>query len=102
MSIHPVTLPSYSFESKKAATKYFKTMRRSYKSGETISQQHSDFLLELLQYHPEAQTKIGVGVKRFYVDKCVHGTTPFYIERLDGTYVHFSAKKCIDGAAERA
>lgn len=102
MTSKPVTLSSFKFKSIKATTDFSDDIRLTYELGETINPTDSTFLHELLPFHPEARDKIGVGIKRFYVDKCVHGTTPFYIERLDGTTDHFSAKKCIDGASERA
>lgn len=54
------------------------------------------FLLDLLQTgHLCAKTKIGIGVREFYVEDNGKGITRFTIRREDNTTEHFSYLKCI-------
>jgi len=54
-------------------------------------------LLALLERHPRAEQKIGVGVRRFFTRKifqyyCLH------LERFDGSSTDFSYLKCVKGS----
>jgi hypothetical protein len=78
--------------------KYFKEMLNRYRDGEEISQDDDVILFELLQRHPEADEKIGEGVKCFYRSKSIiHPTSCFHIVRTDGTCTDFSYVSCISG-----
>ena len=91
-----VILPSKEFKTKAEATKFFKDMLNRYRDGETLNQDDSKFLYELVLRHPEI--KIGVGVSRFYRDMTPdYPTSCFHLERPDGSKTDFSYKTCIDG-----
>ena len=71
-----------SFRTKTEALAYCKAMLARYRDGETINEEDSQFLLSLLQRHPEARQKIGPGVKRFFRDRTTKGTSCFWVERV--------------------
>lgn len=99
MSRHTINLPSRSFKSKAEATAYFREMINRYKNGEDIAPDDEAILFELLQRHPEAEEKIGVGVKLFFRDKSpIHPSSCFHVERIDGTTTDFSFISCISGS----
>jgi hypothetical protein len=95
MSSHPVKLPSESFKSKAGITRRLQGILRKSPLGEGLYPVDSNLLHELIPYHPDAEVKIGIGIKRFYVGKNTGGTTSFYLERHNGTSTHFSFRKCI-------
>ena len=78
--------------SKKAAKAFFRSMLDGYSDGDTVTQQDAKYLMDVLAMHPEAEVKIGCGVKRLYKDKAC-----FWLERLDGTRTDFSYRYCISG-----
>ncbi len=84
------------FKSQKEALAYCKQMLARYRNGDTTNQQDSQFLLNMLQRHPEARDKIGCGVKRFFKARVISkGTDCFWLEREDGTSTDFSYKSCV-------
>jgi hypothetical protein len=92
----PVNLPSISFSTKKKATEYFQSMLSRYVDGQEIEQTDHVLLYELLLKHPEADGKIGNGVKRFFKERSPdHPTSCFHIERQNGSPTDFSYKECI-------
>lgn len=52
-------------------------------------------LTSLIKRHPEAEKKIGCGIKRLYKAPTDKGTSCFWIERLDSTKTDFSYGKAI-------
>jgi hypothetical protein len=75
-----------------------RAMLGRYRNGDTINEQDFQFLLNLLQRHPEARDKIGCGVKRFFKARVISkGTDCFWLEREDGTSTDFSFKSCVAG-----
>ena len=62
-----------------------RAMLARYRNGDTMNEQDSQFLLNLLQRHPEAPDKIGCGVRRFFKARATSkGTNCFWLEREDG------------------
>jgi len=55
------------------------------------------FLSSLLERHPNAKVKIGVGISQFRRVWTGKGTKAFVLDRLDGTSDNFSFYKCIKG-----
>jgi hypothetical protein len=95
-----VDLHSISFKSKTEAIAYFKDMLHRYQDGDELTYDDGAILLELLQRHPDADDKIGVGVKHFYRDKAlIYPTSCFHLERTDGIKTDFSYRDCISGNA---
>ena len=63
-----------------------------YPRGARLSDEHRHFALDLVEYHPDPETKIGTGIDWIYID--YKGPTPcFHIRRLDGSFVDFSFEK---------
>jgi hypothetical protein len=87
------------FESKAKVTERCREMLKRYRNGQTINEQDSEFLSGLLERHPEAREKIGVGVKRFFKDPgpTRFTTDCFWLERKDGSKIDFSFKTCVAG-----
>jgi hypothetical protein len=84
------------FKSKAEALALCKGMLARYRNGESINEQDSRLLQDLLQRHPEARQKVGCGVKRFFRDRTSQGTSCFWLERLDGSCTDFSYKSCVN------
>lgn len=61
----------------------------------TIESPEHELLLALLERHPDAVQKIGVGVKRFYRGRTDFPTDCFWLERIDGTATDFSYQTAI-------
>jgi len=103
----PVTLPSFAWPTKRAA---FDNFRRLHTGGpygpyDRITDPTDDLMLrEVLDLHPDAADKIGVGVEYFYVGMTRDGdkfnvrpdATGIWIKRTDGSEVDFSYRTCID------
>jgi hypothetical protein len=68
-----------------------------YYNKQEIGEEDSQLLVNLLDRHPDAGEKIGCGVKRFFKTSADHGTECFWLEREDGTSVHFSHEPGITG-----
>jgi hypothetical protein len=64
-----------------------------------LSKTDSLDLFCLIERHPEAQQKIGVGIDHFEVMKTTQGTTCFSLVRTDGSGTDFSFYSCITGKA---
>lgn len=82
------------FKTKDHAVKYFSTILNNHKMKDKI---YSLKLFDLIELHPDAKRKIGVGIDYFYIDyspdwkasKC------FWLCRKDGTVEDFSFMKII-------
>lgn len=92
----PVNLPSKQFATKKQAREFFTEMLHRYEDEMIVNEADYKFLIELLSLHPEANEKIGIGVRRFYRRISEEGTPCFYLERTDGTNDDFSFHWIID------
>lgn len=95
MARQPIILNGIEFKFQKDAIEYFKNILESYQNGQTIAGDDHDMLLALLKRHPEADQKIGCGVKRFYKDRTDMPTSCFWIERNDGSKTDFSYRTAI-------
>jgi hypothetical protein len=82
------------FNSKKDALAHFSRMLNSYRNGQTLNEFDAGQLHGLLERHPSAADKTGVGVKRFYRDKAKDSDC-FWLEREDGTKTDFFFQKCV-------
>jgi len=83
------------FGKKTDALKYFKTMLNSYALGAAISDSDLTFLRSAITRHPEAASKVGVGISHIEVRPADYGTRCFWIVRIDGTSERFSYKSCV-------
>lgn len=90
------------YRTKKALTAAVRSILHAYEPGTHVSQQHFDFLLSLLSYHPEAGEKIGGGVAAFEV-RPVPGyehVSSFWAVRQDGREVAWSYTKVVNGSTK--
>ena len=62
-----------------------------------ISVEDAEVLLAILQLHPDAKEKIGVGVTHFSVRSADFGSQCFWVNRIDGTTEKFSYRACFHG-----
>lgn len=95
MARQPIVLNGIEFKSQKDAIDHFKNMLERYRNGQTIAGDDHDILLALLERHPEADKKIGCGVKRLYKDRTDMPTSCFWIERTDCSRTDFSCRIAI-------
>jgi len=90
-----VVINGREFKYQKDAIEYFKKMLDRYRNGQTITADDHEMLMSLLERHPEADKKIGCGVKRLCKDKTDMPTSCFWIEREDGSRTDFSYRTAI-------
>jgi hypothetical protein len=94
----PIDVGCQHFASQKDATNYIREILWAHKPGDyVIASQWIDDLTALLNRHPEAGQKIGVGLRAFLVDKDESGSQCFWLERTDGSRTDFSFHACIKG-----
>jgi len=103
----PVVLPSFTWRTKGEALAAFRLLHTGgpYKAYDRVSDPSHDLMLrEVLDLHPDAAEKIGVGVDHFYVGHTKDGdkfnvrsnATGIWIKRTDGSEVDFSYRTCIN------
>lgn len=90
MARKPIVIGKKEFKFQKNALAFFKEILNSHRVNKTIEGEEHYFLLALLERHPEAIQKIGVGVERFYKAPTEMGTSCFWLERSDGSKTDFS------------
>jgi len=90
MARKPIIIGNKEFKFQKDALTFFKEMLSSYRINKTIEGEDHALLLSVLERHPEAVQKIGVGVSRFYKAPTELGTSCFWVERVDGSKTDFS------------
>lgn len=70
---------------------------RSKQSGSYVNYEDTLFMISLIDnYHPTAEQKKGVGIKRMWIATSPYGTDAFFLERIDGTTTEFSYTKCLN------
>lgn len=91
------------FRTKSELQERVKRILWSYKDGQTLATDDFEFMLDLLQNHPRAETKKVAGVAYMLVKKnpIYHGTRSFYLVRHDGTETDFSYIECITPTPKR-
>lgn len=55
-----------------------------------------DVMLLVLSRHPQLKTKIGAGVESIFVAYTLFASACFHIQRVDGSVIDFSYRKCLD------
>lgn len=94
-----VEISTKSFPTQKAAIEYFRNMLNRYAVGERVNPDDTLDLLALVQRHPEAAKKIGIGIDHLKVTRTLEGSNCFYIVRRDGSGTDFSFYSCVAGRA---
>lgn len=83
------------FRTKAEASKHVQSILARYQVGQTIEGEDQEVVLDLLSRHPDADRKIGVGVRAVFVDAPEQGGKCFWLRRADGSKTDFSYLKCI-------
>lgn len=63
---------------------------------EVLSNEDKIFLRKLIENHPNAEQKIGVGIVDFYTFRTMYKTIGFGLLRTDGTTTDFSYLQCLN------
>lgn len=66
--------------------------------GVSLNDCDQHFLCGVLELHPEADQKFGVGVDYFYVKRNEYGGRTFWLRRTDGSETDFSFMRCVSAA----
>lgn len=82
------------YRTKKAAGDAIRVILYAYAVGTTVTDEHAEFLANLLELHPERDDKVGVGIQSFQVEQNV-GSRGFWITRKDRTRTDFSFLSCL-------
>lgn len=84
------------FKTKKSLREKCQGILKRYNPGESLPHEDQRFLACLLTtYHPEADLKVGVGIRRIRVDRDGYGYKCFWLDRTDGSTTDFSFNSCI-------
>jgi hypothetical protein len=102
MASKPLDIGDLSFARKGDAAEHFRQILHRHDLGVPLSEPDATYVYWLLERHPEAAAKIGVGVKEFSTRKAMYNTRCFEVRRTDGTTTDFSIKPCLDGEAPSA
>jgi len=84
------------FATKKDALNHFKTILNSYEFGQNLNKDDLKDILDLLESHPNAKEKIGVGIEYVRIAKVQYNTKSFELVRTDGSTEFFSYTKRIN------
>lgn len=93
----PLEIGGLFFETKGKATEHFQAILYRYEIGVPIPDPDATQLRWLLDRHPEAAIKIGVGIAHFSVRSALFNTRCFEVVRTNGETTDFSFGGCIDG-----
>ena len=96
MKAPPIMVAGETFASKTALHRRVKTILYAAPVGAWLQGADYTFIRALLDRHPEAGHKIGVGVERIRVGK-VLGNSAVFLQRIDGSETDFSWCQCIFG-----
>lgn len=96
----PVVLPSVTFKKQGDADAFFKALLDRYDDDEYLGVADEELVYELLQRHPEYDSKIGCGVVGIYRARSAdHPSSCFHVHRNDGSKTDFSYKTCVRGSS---
>jgi len=84
------------FATKKDALNHFKTILNSYEFGQNLNKDDLKDILDLLESHPNAKEKIGVGIEYVRIAKVQYNTKSFELVRTDGSTEFYSYTKRIN------
>lgn len=92
------------FKTQKQLKEYVRWILHAAPSGEPLNDRSLAFMNELLSLHPQADQKIGSGVKAMVVrqNPVFRDTRGFWIIRTDGSETDFSFLECISASNHRA
>lgn len=87
------------FKTKKDALNYYKEILNSYKIGETLNDKDKKDIIELLNIHPDFETKFCTGIQEVIVNKIPkYNSKAFFVLDNNSELEAFSYIKCINGS----
>lgn len=89
------TINGQHFESQRALQQHVSAFLRDHRPPYRLTADEAAFMLDLLERHPSAETKIGIGVAAIWILGNGKFGNGFYVERIDGTREDFSYKQCL-------
>lgn len=92
---HPVEIGAVKFAKKGDALIRLKSILNNYGIEERVSLEDQAFLSDALKNHPDARSKVGVGIAYIFVRRADYSTRCFWVKRLDGSEERFSYKSCV-------
>lgn len=93
----PINLGAMHFAKRGDAVAYLNDMLHRYALGDKVGAADAEILRAALERHPEAVTKVGIGITHFSVRTADFGTRCFWVNRPDGSTEKFSHTACIYG-----
>lgn len=91
------------FKTQAALTDAIRAVMARYIPGETLDQDDTDFMWDVLAMHPNAAEKMGAGVASIGIQfNAKYRNKEFMLTRTDGTSTDFSYRKCIRPPTNRA
>ena len=93
----PIEIAGETFKTQTAAIERIRGIMASYHNGATVNMFDLAFLQDLLRRHPDAESKIGIGVASIFVDRNPQypSTRTFFLVRVDGSSTDFSFMECL-------
>ena len=92
----PYLVGSHAFRTKKDAEVFVQSILNRQPLGQELDSDDLTFVLALLELHPKAAEKVGVGVAGIaVVSEPTWGTRHFEVVRTDGSTTDFSFMKCL-------
>jgi len=96
----PVIVGKLNFPTQTEAEQSVRNLVSRYQDGDIVSKEDAAFLGDLLELHPRCSEKVGAGVSSFRIDSNPeYPNRTIFIDRIDGSWTHFSWHKCIKGEA---
>lgn len=90
-----ILLGPFEFRTKGEAEAAIQEVANGAEIGKPVVGLAKEMILDLLERHPEASRKIGVGVSQVVVRVNAYKKRGFYLLRLDGSETDFSWTKCL-------
>lgn len=99
----PFTIGEQTFPTKKAATEEVNRILHGCPTGTALSGGDYTLIRALLDLHPSAAEKIGLGVLGIWVgDSGEYGSRCFHAVRADDSDIDFSKNECLNPSSKRA
>jgi hypothetical protein len=95
MPAKPVTIGEHHFAKKGDAVAFFQEILYRYDLGDKVSTDDEAILKLLIVRHPDAASKIDVGIASFSVRSGDFRTRCFWINRINNTTEKFSFRACL-------
>ena len=99
----PAVLGGIRYTTKSQVKARAQAILRAYAPGTSVSNADDyNFLLDLIDWHPNRAAKVGAGVRRFEVRRNAGmPSAGFFVVRVDGTDTDFSYNECITPSSHR-